>query len=783
MEYLTNLNLNKNEIQNARAQNLATAPENPAEGQFYFNTTDKTLYVYAGGAWKNALYNYAGVTFTSALKTKLDGIAAGATKVEKSSINGSIKINGADTPVYVHPAGTNPHGTTKSDIGLGNVENKSAATILNELTKAKIVEKLGFTPKQIDVGLDSDKGTATGSKRMYIATDTKKIWLDNASGVWLQAGGQDTISWSNVTGKPSAFTPPVATASRLGGIKVGDNLKITSDGVLSAITAGGDGEHVFLIKQQRYTATAKQTDFTITNGSYPTGAGLLSVYLNGAKLSQSVITELTNTSFRIPEVSEGTTVLAEYIQVMTAEAYAAHSAEHVEGATDAIPNATQSVGGLLSAADKKKLDGIAEGANKYTHPTGAGNKHIPAGGAAGQFLKWSADGTAVWAADNNTTYGLATAAANGLLSKEDFAKLAKVTATEMDYLHGVTDDVQTQLDGKAEKSHGNHVPAVQTADARKFLRNDNTWQSLPAGTTGQTGIVQLNDAVNSTSTTQAATANAVKKAYDKGNHSHPYIPANQKGAAGGVAELDADGKVPAAQLPSYVDDVLEGYLSGGKFYEEDTHTTEITAESGKIYVDLDTGKTYRWSGTAYTIISDTIALGETSATAYPGNKGKVAYDHSQLKSGNPHGVTKANVGLGNVPNVATNDQTATYTEASALAALTSGEKLSVAMGKIAKAVSSLISHLADNVKHITAAERTSWNARTKKYSTSIGNGSATEFTVTHSLGTQDVTVLVRETASPYNVVFCDVQIISTTQIKLLFAAAPASNKYRVIVTG
>lgn len=66
--------------------------------------------------------------------------------------------------------------------------------------------------------------------------------------------------------------------------------------------------------------------------------------------------------------------------------------------------ATTSANGLMSSADKTKLDGIATGANKYTHPTTAGNKHIPSGGASGQFLKWSADGTAVWANDNNTTY-------------------------------------------------------------------------------------------------------------------------------------------------------------------------------------------------------------------------------------------------------------------------------------------------------------------------------------------------------------------------------------------
>ena len=59
----------------------------------------------------------------------------------------------------------------------------------------------------------------------------------------------------------------------------------------------------------------------------------------------------------------------------------------------------------------------------YTHPTTTGNKHIPAGGASGQILRWSADGTAVWGADNNTTYDVATQGAHGLMSKEDKTKL------------------------------------------------------------------------------------------------------------------------------------------------------------------------------------------------------------------------------------------------------------------------------------------------------------------------------------------------------------------------
>lgn len=107
------------------------------------------------------------------------------------------------------------------------------------------------------------------------------------------------------------------------------------------------------------------------------------------------------------------------------------------------------------------------------------------------------------------------------------------------------------------------------------------------------------------------------------------LKTSQKGAVNGVAELDASGKVPASQLPGYVDDVVEGYLSGGKFYEESGHTTKITGESGKIYVDLSTNKTYRWSGSAFVVISETLALGETSSTAYRGDRGKIAYDHSQ----------------------------------------------------------------------------------------------------------------------------------------------------------
>ena len=120
-----------------------------------------------------------------------------------------------------------------------------------------------------------------------------------------------------------------------------------------------------------------------------------------------------------------------------------------------------------------------------------------------------------------------------------------------------------------------------------------------------------------------------------------FLTTDLKGANNGLAELDGAGKVPSSQLPSYVDDVEE-YSNLAAF--------PVTGEAGKIYIALDTNLTYRWGGTSYVEISPSLALGETSSSAYRGDRGKIAYDHSQLTSGNPHSVTKSDVGLSNCDN-------------------------------------------------------------------------------------------------------------------------------------
>lgn len=101
-----------------------------------------------------------------------------------------------------------------------------------------------------------------------------------------------------------------------------------------------------------------------------------------------------------------------------------------------------------------------------------------------------------------------------------------------------------------------------------------------------------------------------------------------------IPSTKLSGTIPLDMLPSFVDDVIE---------HETKAAFPTTGETGKIYVDTSTNRTYRWGGSAYVEISASLALGETSSTAYRGDRGKAAYEHS-LRTDNPHGVTPSQIG-------------------------------------------------------------------------------------------------------------------------------------------
>lgn len=220
------------------------------------------------------------------------------------------------------------------------------------------------------------------------------------------------------------------------------------------------------------------------------------------------------------------------------------------------------------------------------------------------------------------------------------SSLVYMTLEELDAMRGVPNGIaELGEDGKVLEEQLPEMDYDQAGSAQKVQNNLNAHtnnKNNPHGVTPDLiGAVPTTRKVNG----KPLSADATLSAADVGA-----IPASQKGAAGGVAELDEGGHVPASQLPSYVDDVIEGYCYNGNFYSDSSHQNQISPETGKVYVDVESNITYRWSGSAYIPIGSDLALGETSSTAYRGDRGKIAYDHSQIKNSNPHGVNPDLIG-------------------------------------------------------------------------------------------------------------------------------------------
>lgn len=189
----------------------------------------------------------------------------------------------------------------------------------------------------------------------------------------------------------------------------------------------------------------------------------------------------------------------------------------------------------------------------------------------------------------------ATASMDGLMSKEDYVELNTTIPGQIEDLKEADSNLSNRIDNLDDKID------KEIADREAEIdRLENKFDGVTD---------KLEDALQKEIEDRKAGDTAIT------NSLNAFI--STKGQPGGLAELDSTGKVPAAQLPSYVDDVLE-YSTKAQFPQ--------TGETGKIYVAKDTNLTYRWTGTQYLEISQSLALGETSSTAYPGDKGKANRD-------------------------------------------------------------------------------------------------------------------------------------------------------------
>lgn len=189
----------------------------------------------------------------------------------------------------------------------------------------------------------------------------------------------------------------------------------------------------------------------------------------------------------------------------------------------------------------------------------------------------------------------ATASMDGLMSKEDYVELNTTIPGQIEDLKEADSNLNNRidnLDNKIDKEIADREAEID--------RIENKFDGVTD---------KLEDALQKEIEDRKAGDTTIT------NSLNAFI--STKGQPGGLAELDSTGKVPAAQLPSYVDDVLE-FSTKAQFPQ--------IGETGKIYVSKDTNLTYRWTGTQYLEISQSLALGETPSTAYPGDKGKANRD-------------------------------------------------------------------------------------------------------------------------------------------------------------
>lgn len=189
----------------------------------------------------------------------------------------------------------------------------------------------------------------------------------------------------------------------------------------------------------------------------------------------------------------------------------------------------------------------------------------------------------------------ATASMDGLMSKEDYVELNTTIPGQIEDLKEADSNLSNRIDDLDDKID------KEIADREAEIdRIENKFDGVTD---------KLEDALQKEIEDRKAGDTTIT------NSLNAFI--STKGQPSGLAELDSTGKVPAAQLPSYVDDVLE-FSTKAQFPQ--------IGETGKIYVAKDTNLTYRWTGTQYLEISQSLALGETPSTAYPGDKGKANRD-------------------------------------------------------------------------------------------------------------------------------------------------------------
>lgn len=557
----------------------------------------------------------------------------------------------------------NPHGVTAAQLGLSNVENKSSETIRSEITSEDVTSALGFTPVD-NVLIGTANGVATLDESGLIPSSQLPSYVDDVleyagvnnfpnpgeSGkVYVDTDTNVTYRWSGsqytVIGSDLAIGETAVTAFR------GDYGKVAYEHALSN-HAPDDAERNIIVS-------------VLTNGE------VVEVGTN-REVDIKIPTKLSDLENDVgynEYIHPSYTAKEEGLYKVTIDELGHVSSvtpvtdSDIEALGVKITDTTYETGTTVSSGITKLYDNVGEGTDgtitqkviseRLNLKANTADLGTAAGTDVGDYAT-ALQGTKADSAVQSVLLG-------EIEVKEDTVVKLPAYPTELP-----ASDVKEWA--KAEEKP-QYTPEEVGAASKLHTHGANEVTNLtgyekPISSASIEATDSLNIAIGKLE--RALDAKQPSGSYSTTDHNHDDVYYTETetdellkgkvdttllGVANGVATLDENGVVESSQLPSYVDDVLEF---------DTFEDLPDPGEGGKVYVVTATNVTYRWSGTQYTVIGSDLAIGETAQSAFRGDYGKIAYEHSQLEHARADATkTTASETNGNI--VINDEETTVYT--------------------------------------------------------------------------------------------------------------------------
>ena len=300
-----------------------------------------------------------------------------------------------------------------------------------------------------------------------------------------------------------------------------------------------------------------------------------------------------------------------------------------------LPSSTPEKAGVQSAADKKLFDSLPPKFVSYHRNSVPYAEHVDL--VSQPSVKNEETGIYETKGTDNISIPKATKEKAGVMTAADKVNLDETLPDAIDQEVQDRKDAIEALGNESTAALNKEIQDRKDADTAldtKFTKA--VADEAKARTDADTALgARINKEISDRTAADTALDNKLQANIDALEAKHDAFVAT-KGKANGFASLDANGTVPANQLPSYVDDIIEVYatydksatgeLTNIKLYSDAAHQNAITGEAGKIYINITNGEPpyqFRWTGTIFARVeAQVLILGQITGTAFDGGRGK-----------------------------------------------------------------------------------------------------------------------------------------------------------------